>query len=309
MTLKSVNLKLLPVLQALLKQQSITAASRSLGLSPSAVSESLARLRDVLNDPLLVRVGARMHLTSRATELMAPLEALCANIDQFFQRSAFDPKHSKREFVIATSDALAYSFAPEILKVVRRDAPGIKFHFVDVGRDLTSRLAERQIDFAFLPEFALDDLAPAPLRFRKMDLRGRAVLMCRTHPLAKQDNVSRADVLGYQHIAFSPDAVMVGAHSAPKLAEGEPLDVAVRMPFVTIMPRMLVGTDLLAIVGLSLATDMSAQLPLTFRPLDFEANVAPRGMVWSPVYDGDLAHKWLRTWVADQVERSLAQPI
>jgi DNA-binding transcriptional LysR family regulator len=190
-----------------------------------------------------------MQLTSRATELIGPLEEVCANIDHFFQRSAFDPMNSKRKFVIATSDALAYTFAPEILRVVRRHAPGIKFHFVDVGRDLTSRLAERQIDFAFLPEFALDDLAPAPLRFRKMDQRARAVLMCLTHPLAKQDNVSRADVLGYQHISFSPDAVMVGAHSTPKLSKDEPLDVAVRVPFVTVMPRMLVGTNLLAIVG------------------------------------------------------------
>jgi hypothetical protein len=70
---------------------------------------------------------------------------------------------------------------------------------------------------------------------------------------------------------------------------------------------MLVGTDLLAIVGRSLAMDMSAQLPLTFRPFDFETNVAARGMVWSPVYDGDLAHKWLRTSVADEVERAIVR--
>ena len=83
MTLRSVDLKLLPVLQALLKHQSVTGASRALGLSPSAVSESLARLREVLNDALLIRVGARMQLTSRATELIDPLEEayrLCLRI-------------------------------------------------------------------------------------------------------------------------------------------------------------------------------------------------------------------------------------
>lgn len=307
MPLRSIDLKLLPVLQALLKHQSVTGASRALGLSPSAVSESLARLREVLNDALLVRVGARMQLTSRATELIDPLEELCEGIVQFFQSSTFEPQNSKREFVIATSDILAYSFAPEILRVVRRDAPGIKFHFVDVGSDLTRRLAERQVDFAFLPEFALDDLAPAPLRFRALDRRIRAVLMSRTHPLANKDNVSKADVLAYQHVAFSPDAVMVGTHSDLKLSQGDPLNVVVRIPFMTVVPRMLVGSSMLAIVGRSFAMDMAAQLPLTYKLMDFEPTVAPRGMVWSPVYDGDLAHKWLRTLVADEVERTLAQ--
>lgn len=307
MSLKSVNLNLLPVLQALLRYQSVTGASQALGLSPSAVSESLARLREVLNDSLLIRVGARLQLTSKATELIGPLDELCGNIDQFFQRSAFDPRNSKREFVIATSDALAYAFGPAMLRVVRLHAPGIRFHFVDVGRDLTSRLAERQIDFAFLPEFALDDLAPAPLRFRVLDRRTRAVLMCQTHPLAKQDKVTKEDVLGYQHIAFSPDAVMHGARCAIALRTGEPLDVAVRIPFTTVLPRMLVGSNLLAVVGRSFATDMAAQLPLACRPLDFEANVDTLGMIWSPVCDGDLAHKWLRTWVGDEVEKALAE--
>lgn len=305
MTLKSVNLKLLPVLQALLKHQSVTGASRALGLSPSAVSESLARLREVLNDSLLVRVGARMQLTSRATELIAPLEELCATIDQFFQRGQFDPLATKRSFVIATSDALAYKFAPEMLRVVRRHAPGIRIHFIDIDKDLTKRMAERQIDFAFLPEFALEDLAPAPLRFRRLDIRSRAILMCRTHPLAKKEHLSKADVLAYQHISFSPDAVMLGAHRKPKLPTGELLDVAVRVPFMTLVPQMLIDTDLLAIVGQRIAEDSVLHLPLAFKPLEFDAGFTPRGMVWSPVYDGDLAHKWMRTYVADEVARAM----
>jgi DNA-binding transcriptional LysR family regulator len=309
MALKSVDLKLLPVLQALLKHQSVTGASRALGLSPSAVSESLARLRALLNDSLLVRVGARMQLTSRANELIGPLEELCASIDQFFQRSAFDPQISKRNFVIATSDALAYSFAPEMLRVVRRHAPGISFHFVEVPRDLTNRMSERQIDFAFLPAFALADLAPAPLKFRQLDRRNRVILMSCEHPLAAKDTLSKVDVESYQHVAFSPDAVMVGAHStfALELPEGAPLDVAVRTPFMTVIPHMLVGSDLLAIVGRSFANDLAAQLPLTVRPMDFELEAASLGMVWSPVYDGDLAHQWLRTEVADEVEQELAR--
>lgn len=248
-----------------------------------------------------------MQLTSKATELIGPLDELCGNIDQLFQRSTFDPQNSKREFIIATSDALAHAFGPAMLRVVRLHAPGIRFHFVEVGRDLPSRLAERQIDFAFLPEFALDDFAPAPLRFRVLARRTRAVLMCQTHPLAKQDKVTKEDLLGYQHIAFSPDAVMQGTHRSFELATGESLDVAVRIPFITVVPRMLVRSNLLAVVGRAFATDMAAQLPLACRPLDFEANVDILGMIWSPVYDGDLAHKWFRTWVADEVEQALAE--
>jgi DNA-binding transcriptional LysR family regulator len=307
MALKSVSLKLLPVLQALLKHQSVTGASRALCVSPSSVSESLARLRETLGDALLVRVGSRMQLTSRAQELIGPLEELCASIDQFFERGAFEPRSARRTFVIATSDILAYDFAPELLRVVRSTAPGIRFHLVDVGRELTSLLAERQVDFALLPAFALGDLAPSPLRFRQLDQRSRVVLMCKTHPLAGKQRLDNADVLAYQHAAFSPDPVMVGAHSIIQLATGEPLDVAVRTPFMTLVPHLLAGTDLLAIVDHSLAREASAHLPLTFRPLESETESTQVGLVWSPVQDGDLAHEWLRTEVADEVERELAQ--
>jgi DNA-binding transcriptional LysR family regulator len=306
MALKSVSLKLLPVLQALLKHQSVTGASKALCVSPSSVSESLARLREALGDALLIRVGSRMQLTSRATELIGPLEELCANIDRFFRRSAFEPRSSNRTFIIATSDILAYTFAPDLLKVIRRAAPGIKLHLVDVTRDLTTLLAERQVDFAFLPAFALGDLSPAPLRFRQLDQRSNVVLMSKAHPLASKEQLGKVDVSAYQHTAFSPDPVMIGAHSALRLATGDPLDVAVRTPFMTLLPYLLVGTDLLAIVGHSFAREVTAYLPLTFRPLESEAERVPRGMVWSPVQDGDLAHEWLRTRVADEVERELA---
>ncbi len=91
MAIRTKNLNLIPLLQALLRTGSVAQSAAEIGLSQPAMSGALARLRILLDDPLLVRVGRTMRLTPRAVRMREQLDEICDCIEQFFQPEAFDP--------------------------------------------------------------------------------------------------------------------------------------------------------------------------------------------------------------------------
>src|SRR5690348_1345902 len=105
MNLRSVDLNLLVVLDALLTERSVSRAGQRLGLSQPAVSAALTRLRALFGDPLLVRAGRGLALTRPAEDLIAPVREILTHIEQtLVERPAFDPTRDVRSFAISASD-------------------------------------------------------------------------------------------------------------------------------------------------------------------------------------------------------------
>src|SRR5215813_13833385 len=119
--LENFNLNLLLALDGLLSQRSVTAAAKRVRVTPSAMSHSLAELRQHLGDPLLVRSGRGMVLTPRAEALAAPLHALLKDAERLLRGGAnFDPVTTERRFVIAAPDFVATLLLPPLLDAVAR---------------------------------------------------------------------------------------------------------------------------------------------------------------------------------------------
>src|SRR6478672_10903269 len=115
--LENFNLNLLLALDGLLTQRSVSAAARRVRVTPSAMSHSLAELRERLGDPLLVRSGRGMVLTPRAAGLVAPLHKLLVDAERLLSDGgAFDPAHTERTFVIGATDFVATILFPPLLK-------------------------------------------------------------------------------------------------------------------------------------------------------------------------------------------------
>lgn len=122
--LAGVNLNLFPVLDAMLRHESVTRAAQELGVTPSAVSHSLRELRALLDDPLFVRTGSGMSPTQRARQLELELRGALGALGEVVQRKpAFDPSTSGRTITIATSDEITLSLLPGVLERVMREAP------------------------------------------------------------------------------------------------------------------------------------------------------------------------------------------
>jgi len=126
MHLSAIDLNLLVALQALLAERNVTHAAKRVGITQSAMSHALARLRELFDDPLLVRTRQGMTLTAHASGLVRPLQHALAAVEQVMHFTPeFDAANAARTFNIAASDYAQFVILPPLLSRLR-DAPGIR---------------------------------------------------------------------------------------------------------------------------------------------------------------------------------------
>ena len=157
----TLDLNLLRVFDAIMEERSVLRASQRVFLSQSAVSHSLARLREMLDDELFVRTAAGMQPTSRALA-MAPLvrEAL-KTLEAAVGPPKFDPGSSTKKFTIAANDFTTMIVAPHLLRILAAEAPQVDV----VIRPVTRIDLAEQIDLGRI-DAAIGTFSPAPQRFK-----------------------------------------------------------------------------------------------------------------------------------------------
>jgi DNA-binding transcriptional LysR family regulator len=152
------NLNLLPILRELLRTRSVGRTAEIVGLSQSAVSAALARLRETYNDDLLVMVGRRLELTEKGAQLIEQTERACLEMETLLRPPAFDPSTESRRFVVATADYVAFLLAPALAQLVAQEAPGASVHFIDVPTDMLPQLVRGTIDAVAIPDDTAKEL-------------------------------------------------------------------------------------------------------------------------------------------------------
>src|SRR5260370_15531930 len=130
MNLSALDLNLLVALNALLLEANVSRAAMRIGLSQPATSHALQRLRDLLGDPLLVRVGARMELTPRAQALRGPLAQALDQVRGLFIPDDFDAARSERHFRLMMPDLAVELLVPPLMQKLARLAPHVPLDIV-----------------------------------------------------------------------------------------------------------------------------------------------------------------------------------
>ena len=152
MNLRSVDLNLLVVLDALLNERNVSRAGERIGLSQPAMSAALARLREIFGDPLLVRVGRELALTHNAEELIVPLREALDRIEiTLRQKARFDPRVDLRTFSISASDYAVFVLLAPFVRAVASEAPNVTIHLLPRSRDATRVLQANQADLVIEP--------------------------------------------------------------------------------------------------------------------------------------------------------------
>ena len=137
MNILTFDLNLLRVLDALLRERNVSRAAERLALSQPAVSNALGRLREQLDDPLLVRAGRSMQPTPKALELEAPIRAALQQIEQGLSQGVlFDPASSNQRFRIAMTDYVELMCLPRLLQQLGSEAPHIRIDTCNLGPSL-----------------------------------------------------------------------------------------------------------------------------------------------------------------------------
>jgi len=159
LNLASVDLNLLPALEALLRRRHVTRAAEDVGMSQPAMSHILARLRDVLGDQLLVRGSSGLALTHRAEELAPRVAAVLDMARGIYRPPALELAEVRRVIQVVASDLHAILFMPRIVERVRAEAPGIEVALRNYRRDIFDQLDGGSIDLIFA-----DTQTPLPPR-------------------------------------------------------------------------------------------------------------------------------------------------
>ena len=294
----STDLNLLRALDALLAEGSVTGAARRLGLSTSAMSRTLARLREATGDPLLVRAGRRLVPTPHAIALRERVPDLAREVQTLLSpaRGEVDIATLDRTFTLRTSEGFMARFAAPLVGAVVDAAPRVCLRFAPKPRKEADPLRQAQVD---LEIGVLDSLAPELLS--RCLFRDRFVGAARIgHPLlARAVTARRYAACG--HVVASRKGQAHGPVDDALAKQGLRRNVRAVVPGFPDALAIARESDLIALVPAS-CLDNDGRLRDRQAVVGFELPVAtPRieiAAMWHPRMDADPAHRWLRDTVA-----------
>lgn len=288
--LSAIDLDLLPVLDALLRRRNVTHAAREVGLSQPAVSRALGRLRDLFDDPLLIRSGGGLTLTPRAERLAPQVGEALDGLRGLFREERFDPAQERRTVRLVGSDVHTLLLLPALTTLLAREAPGIKLHVSSYAPDTVNLMQQGRLDMAF----ALDT-TPLPVGTETLSLgEDRLVLvMRRHHPLAGKP-VTPEDYERFPHAAISIFGDGRSELDAELAARGLSRQIALTTPYFTAALAAVSQSDLLSTVSEALARRLAETFGLICVPTPLAPEPMRMRLVWDRLRGRDPALIWFR---------------
>ena len=296
--LRKIDLNLLLALHALLSEKHVTRAALRLHRSQPAVSHALAQLRKHFDDPLLVRQGSSMALTTRAQALAQPLQDALGNLNNLLTAPQFEPAMAQRRFRLSLSDYSSRIILPPLLRHLRQVAPGIDLAVSQASREtMLAQLLDGELDLAMglFPDLPQDITAQPLFADSFISVADRQVLPT-SGGLALDDWLARPHVL----MAMRPDAF--DEIERVLAAQGLRRRIALALPHWSAAVEVLAGTDLVLTVA-SRAVGSLRQHPtlrqftppLAIPSFDYQ-------QAWHSRKDSDPGHRWLREtlWACSQ---------
>lgn len=295
MAIRSKNLNLLPLLQALLEEKSVVAAADKIGLSQPAMSAALANLRQAFDDPILVRVGRTMHPTPRALELQDQLNDVCAQIDVLFQPDSFDPKTAKTLFRVAAPSYISFLLADKWIARLATAAPNIKIDFVDIPIELSHWLDNSTVDVAIARPIEVWE--GQQMLSKKLFEDRAVVLVSEKHPFYSKDEVSPDELKKNLTIEFNLNAnYPYISKTRSSTFDFTGFEQNSQLSCMSEFNAIALATQhpIFALAPYSLAAYLSTIFSLKVLEISNSETSYSTDMIWSARTDKSLPHMWLR---------------
>lgn len=291
--MEQLDLGSLATLDALLQEGSVTGAARRVGLSTPAMSHALARIRERIGDPLLVRAGRVMVLTPRAEALKPRIHTLVSEARQALApERPFVAAELDRTFVIHASDYVLTVLGGVIDRMVREQAPGAALRFLPNTSDDARRLREGGSELAV---GIYGDL-PQEMRTRQLLTDRFVCVVRRDHPggTGVGKRLGLEQFVRLAHIQVAPRGRPGGYIDDVLRDRGAVRHVARAVPFFMTALQLAAQTDYVLTIPERVATRMAESLGLRVLEAPIELRPYALGLVWHPRFDGDAGHRWLR---------------
>jgi DNA-binding transcriptional LysR family regulator len=292
MNVAAMDLNLLIALESLLAEASVGRAAERMHLSQPAMSHALRRLREIFRDPLLVRVGPRMQLTSHGESLRFPVEDALARVRNLFAGEAFEPTRSERTFRLSISDNASGVLLAAVLKRLAKDAPGVSIRLLPPSVAAFDALdLSRKVDAI---------VACSPSQFKgfyqqRLFVDRDACAMRSGHPFAvsmTRDHFFSARYVAVVAREFSEDPVDSWLRE-----EGWARNVVLTVPTYLQALHVVAESDLVAVIPERLVYAHSALLDVVAKEVPLDAGTFEEYLIHPARTHADPGCVWLRSLI------------
>ncbi|ASU41105.1 LysR family transcriptional regulator [Herbaspirillum sp. meg3] len=298
MSFLTLDLNLLRVFDAVMTEQNLTRAANLLAMTQPAVSNALRRLRDTLNDELVIRTAHGVKPTPRAEELWPTVRRALSELEAVITPETFDVSRAQNTFRMAMVDATAALWLPSLVRTIMRDAPRIKIRMMPLTtRDPRAMLLRGDVDLAvgFFPGVTaqLADGLKTQISHERLYTGQYVCVMHKNHPLADKeltlDNYCSADHLlvslsGKPHAVI--DDVLAGMGRERKIL------LTVNQFFTA--GRIVASSELITVLPRHLIAATGMTEVLVVKELPFKTPEEHVDMLWHERDARSPSHKWLR---------------
>ncbi len=294
----STDLNLLAALDALLSHGSVTGAAEAMGLSASAMSRTLARIRTATGDPILAPAGRGLVPTPRAIAIRERVRAALTEAQTLLGHAAGgELRDVKRVVTIRADDSVAAALGPALLERIREEVPGLSVVFSSEGTEDVASLREGRVDL----DIGVQDALGPEIRTSRLFDDERIVLERDRPARRRRRRMTLEEFAEAEHIDASRRGLLRGP--VDDLLERNGLERVVR----TVVPTQLAAAMLVAQSdAVSLVSARFAETLVGILPVRAVAPPAPLekvaiSLAWHPRHDGDRVHAWLRDSIREVV--------
>ena len=292
---KDYDLNLLVTLHVLLEEQNVTRAARRLGVTQSAASRSLSRLRQQLGDDILVRSNGSMLPTSRALAMRDPLKSMLYETGlMLFSTDEVNPAELSRTFRIAATSYPLVPLLPALIGHLEAEAPNVRIHTVPFSDDLDAALVASEVDLVIGPkQVGAAGVVWSPL------LKDEFVLACRPDHPRLSTTPTLDELLAERHVQVVPDGgEAFDLLDRTLVANGQQHEPAVTVPSFYAATKLIESSDLVAALPRGIIATLPAFALRCLEP-PIELPLVTLHLGWHERVRHDAPHAWFRQALAD----------
>lgn len=292
----TIDLNLLSVFQEVYRERQISSAAKRLGLSQSAVSNALARLRRSFGDELFVRTASGMQPTPLASQMAEPIGVAMAQVTLALnQRSRFDPATSHRRFTLAMTDVGEIYFMPTLIERCRQLAPQVEISSVRAGAiNIKEEMESGRVDLAIGP---FEDVSEA-LYQRQLFRQPYVSMFRKGHPLGRGELTLERFVRAEHLVVDSAESPYDRINQVLARAGIGP-GVRFRVPHFTAVPYIVASSDLVVTVPQKLAERAAQPFGLEWAAPPLDLPLLQTNIFWHRRFNQDPGNGWLRSLLAE----------
>jgi DNA-binding transcriptional LysR family regulator len=296
MNIRDIDWKSLLLLEALVTERNVSKVAKQFGMSQPAVSNSLARMRELFNDPLLMRTREGMLPTARAEQLLGPIRQARRVLEQTVTREAgFDPAKSERRFTVAATDYAEYVVMPRLTHWLSENAPGIHIELQPLKQkvplpDLESGQLEIAIGYFNASHASL---------YQKHLFTEEFVCLIKAGSGRAKGPLTIQEYADMKHVLVAPWGGKAGLVDALLAKKGLARNVCVTTPHFLMAPWLVAESGYACTLPRGVANAHAQSLHLEILELPFTLPPLPFRQLWHERVHNDPGQVWLRSKIAE----------